>query len=51
MKLFSGEPSETLCSGNGNCECNKCVCDSVGSGDGKYFGKYCQDCAVCTSIM
>lgn len=33
------------CSGQGVCECNQCKCTE--SKEGRYSGKYCEDCPLC----
>uniref|UniRef100_A0A0P4WGX5 Integrin beta subunit tail domain-containing protein n=2 Tax=Scylla olivacea TaxID=85551 RepID=A0A0P4WGX5_SCYOL len=33
------------CSGQGACECNQCKCHE--SQDGRYSGRYCEDCPTC----
>ncbi|XP_037089546.1 integrin beta-PS-like [Pollicipes pollicipes] len=39
-------PGDTKpCSGNGLCECGKCVCDEGESG--LFVGRYCEDCPTC----
>ncbi|XP_066947764.1 integrin beta-PS isoform X1 [Macrobrachium rosenbergii] len=35
----------TICSGNGVCECNQCKCNETE--DGRYSGKWCEDCPLC----
>ncbi|MPC16071.1 Integrin beta-PS [Portunus trituberculatus] len=38
-------PSGRKCSGNGICECNQCKCyEGI---EGRYSGKYCEDCPTC----
>ncbi|KAK8383508.1 hypothetical protein O3P69_015754 [Scylla paramamosain] len=33
------------CSGQGVCECNQCKCNE--GKEGRYSGKYCEDCPIC----
>lgn len=35
----------TICSGNGVCECNQCKCNETE--EGRYSGKWCEDCPTC----
>ncbi|XP_042227152.1 integrin beta-PS-like isoform X2 [Homarus americanus] len=37
--------SGEVCSGHGECECNQCKCNETE--DGRYSGKWCEDCPTC----
>ncbi|XP_037802014.1 kielin/chordin-like protein [Penaeus monodon] len=36
-----------ICSGQGICDCNACICSATE--DGRYSGRWCEDCPTCRS--